>query len=563
MPKVIIIILFILPFAFATTNFQTCLKEIQNGTWGSVGGTDSLGRPVSDISTATGITYDLCLRACGAAPEPFSWTVFSQQFSSWLLPWLALISQLPFGANDKFDNLVSALITVGSPTLAAYSLALTILNGRWIARRFAAINYPNTRYAAQVLSSLQQSPLKVITSGSLLTSLVVLPENDKWWRELVRLLDFTHTWSVSAVASTAWVIIAYCLTLIDSFTGDPTASIQSTGQGIGSLWLWLLTIVLGWLQLSPKCDSLRLRQAIERANKIAYVATESGKLVLASSVSVKHGISLSLTSDDPLLFDEQSTAPIYNYARFLPWTRAVEDVCGVFRTASNHACSHRFVDPLVDWETTEESFKLNRMDTLKEVDASFLPVGEPTASRGSPWIHDIWSRFLVASMLALSLQWGTSGSGILVAYFTPTTGLGCRSGTYILYGALSTISWMILVLSSFLSYYSTTASPRSTSALFARHLSIILRRLGKIIASVNAIWIVISCLFQFSNFYDRCYCNSCVLSKGASAFNVITLGPRDIEVMKGAWIGGACLAAGCAITYVVFVNLFINPQLPV
>jgi hypothetical protein len=151
----------------------------------------------------------------------------------------------------------------------------------------------------------------------------------------------------------------------------------------------------------------------------------SSELVLASSVSVQHGISFSLTVDDSLQCDEQSTAPIYNYARFLPWTRAVEDVCDVFRTASDHACSHGFVDPLVDWETAEESFRLNprnRMGTLRQVDAYFFPVGEPAATRGSPWTSDIWSRFFVASMLALSLQWGTSGSGILVAYFTATVG---------------------------------------------------------------------------------------------------------------------------------------------
>ena len=82
------------------------------------------------------------------------WTVFSQQFSSWLLPWLALVSQLPFGANDKFDNFIATLLTVGSPTLAAYSLALTVLNGRWIARRFGSFNYPNTRNAVRILNSL-------------------------------------------------------------------------------------------------------------------------------------------------------------------------------------------------------------------------------------------------------------------------------------------------------------------------------------------------------------------------------------------------------------------------
>jgi hypothetical protein len=250
------------------------------------------------------------------------------------------VSQLPFGANDKLDNLVSVLLTVGSPALAGYSLALSVLNGRWIARRFGAYDYPNVRYAVQILSSLQQSPLTVTTTNSLLASLVVLPENDEWWRELAIWLNYTHTWSVSAVSSIAWVIIAYVFTLVNSFTDDPAVKIEVTGQAVGSLWIWLLPIVIGWLQISPKCDSLRVRQAIERANKIAYVATPSGVPTLASEVSRQHAISLSPSSDELLRCDERCTAPIYNYSRFLPWTQAVEEVCQVYRVASDRAHKH-------------------------------------------------------------------------------------------------------------------------------------------------------------------------------------------------------------------------------
>ena len=271
MSIVILMLIVIFSVAIATTNFQTCLQEIQNGTWGMVGGTDNLGHPVSNISTATEITYYLCVHACRTALEPFNWFVFSQQFSLWLLPWLALLSQLLFGANNKLDNFVSVLLTIGSPTLAAYLLALTILNGWWIAQCFAVYDYPNTRSATQILSSLQQSPLKVTTEGSLLTSLVVLPKNDRWWNKLVVELNYMQTWSLSVVASIAWVIIAYAFTLIDSFMGpDPTATIQSTGQGIGSLWLWLLTISLCWLRISPKYDSVQLCQAIDCANKLEH-----------------------------------------------------------------------------------------------------------------------------------------------------------------------------------------------------------------------------------------------------------------------------------------------------
>jgi len=423
-----LILLLLIPSVIGV-NFDVCLEDVRSGKFGSVGGTDNRGRPISNITTATAITYDLCLRACGAGSEPFRWSIFSQQFSSWLLPWIALVSQLPFGANDKFDNLISVLLAVGSPALAAYSLALTVLNGRWIARRFAPYRYPNVRHAVQILSSLQQSPLTVTTSGSLLASLVVLPDNDEWWRELVTWLNYTHTWSISAVTSVAWVVIAYVFTVVDSFTGDLSLLVHSHGQGIGSLWLWLLPIVVGWLQISPKCDSVRLLQAIERANKIAYVAAPSGKPVLASSVSRQHAISLPLSTGDPLRCDEQCTAPIYNYSRFLCWVRAVEDVCSVFSAASDRAHWHQPVDPKFEWEVTEKSLKLhagNRTGTLTQVDAYCLPRGEPEATPRNHWPQDIWSRFFIACAFTLLLQWGTTGAAILVAWFTPTWGKESR-----------------------------------------------------------------------------------------------------------------------------------------
>jgi hypothetical protein len=106
------------------------------------------------------------------------------------------VSQLPFGANNRLDNLLSVVLAVGSPTLAAYSLALTVLNGHYIAQRFAHLEYPNVRSAVQILSSLQQAPLQVVTDGSLLASLIVLHENDEWWSELSIWLNFVHTWFV-------------------------------------------------------------------------------------------------------------------------------------------------------------------------------------------------------------------------------------------------------------------------------------------------------------------------------------------------------------------------------
>ncbi|KAJ7471320.1 hypothetical protein B0H11DRAFT_2041263, partial [Mycena galericulata] len=555
-------------------DFASCILDVQAGKWGTAGGTDNYGNPVSNISTATSITYDLCLSACGSGPEPFVWNIFSQQFSAWLLPYLALIAQLPFGANDKLDNVVAVLLSLGSPTLAAYSLSLTVLNEHWIARRFSRFSYPNVRNAIQILSRLQQASIKIATEGPLLASLVVLPENDQWWKELVLWLDYTHTWSISSVASISWVTIAFLFTVIDSFTGTiESSTLNADGQGVGSVYLWLLPVVIGWLQLGPKCDSARLHHAVERANAEAYVASEHGA-VLADEASADRAISLSRATSS-VHRDERRSPPIYNYARLLPWVQAVEEVYRVFEAASVRAERHVSVNPQIPWEREEKggSFKVrpeNRRGTLAQVAAYVRPAPLAVVPHArSHWGPDVFSRFCVASLLALALTWSTTGAAVIIVYFTPTRGLGCRSGGYILYGFLSTIVWMMLVLSSALAHYSkqvtidiegTRVYTRSTR--IAGALSIVLRRSGKVLAACNAVWIVLVCILQFSSFFDRCYCNSSVLGLGSFAYDVITLVPADISEMKAAWIGAVALAGGCSLLFVAFVNIFINPPLP-
>jgi hypothetical protein len=129
---------------------------------------------------------------------------------------------------------------------------------------------------------------------------------------------------------------------------------------------------------------------------------------------------------------------------------------------------------------------------------------------------------------------------------------------------------MMLLTSSSLTYYSTNAPTHSFQEHFilalqvwvARWLSIFLRRLGKLIAALNAVLIVATGLLQFGKFYDRCYCNSSVIGLGKHAYDVILLVPDDVVGMRTAWIGGFVLAAGATVIFAGFVTIFIDPPLP-
>jgi len=397
------------------------LADVNAGKFGEVGGTDNHGNPVKS-SQATALTYDLCVSACGAEQEPFDWSVFSQQFASWLLPWLSLLSQLPFGAHDKLKNFESVILALGSPTLAAYSLALTVFNGYWIRRRFRKYDWPSISHVVKVLTYLQHAPIVVDGGGGLLSSLVVVPQNDAWWKDLASHLNYTHTWSISAATSIIWVVIAYLFTVVDSVGGgNITASVNANGQGVGDLWMWLLSVVIGWLQLSPKSDSKKLRAAFDKANEIAYVVDYEGNVVKASSRSRRRAISMRQETSDRLQQDEHCTIPIYNYARFIPWLRGVEEIASAFDTASERAKNRlavsgkEWIESPVDAEITP----INRVGTLYDIERYCTPLFQRWKGK-SIWDKQTILRMSCAAVFALFLQWGTTGSAIMVVFLTPT-----------------------------------------------------------------------------------------------------------------------------------------------
>lgn len=55
----------------------------------------------------------------------------------------------------------------------------------------------------------------------------------------------------------------------------------------------------------------------------------------------------------------------------------------------------------------------------------------------------------VMSLVSLALIWLEIGMAYMISYNTPTVGLGCRSGSYIVYGVLSSIPWALHSLSGF------------------------------------------------------------------------------------------------------------------
>jgi len=455
-------------------------------------------------------------------------------------------------------------LTIGSPTLATFSLTLTALNTRWAYKRFSSIDYPNAGNAAKVLAYLQQAPLHITTRDGLLASLVVLPENDEWWDCLVERLEQSHTWTIAAATSIAWVIIAFVFTIVDSFM-NLGKNVNSTGQGVGSLWLWLIPVVVGCLWV-PVCSHDKLKAAIDKANDVAFKANTAGAPTRVYDVSRMRAIGIS-ESTKVFTRDAARTALVFNYARIWGWWQTFEMIAQGFEHAGEKARNYASVNggqyqvlqrarhPAVQPE--------NRTGTAQQVRAYCKFPGEVPVQ---PLPSGVWKRLFIASMFALGLQWGITGSAVITVVFTPTTGLGCRSGSYILYGIVSTMIWLALLLSSYLAHCAETwcsgvPDPGFNSANLAKGLATFLRRLSVFAAGCNALGIVLACVFQFSNFYSTCYCNSSVLGRGSkAAYSILATGNFGYDQMKGGWIGGVVLAGGCASVFLFSLHLVLEPS---
>ncbi|KAG1898257.1 uncharacterized protein F5891DRAFT_1238998, partial [Suillus fuscotomentosus] len=516
----------------AAANFSQCLNNIvlnAISTQDLYGLLNNTGYPVSNVSDATAITYLMCKSWCGTGQEGFQWPEFSQEFSAWLLPNIALISQLPFGAQYRLDNLMSAVLTVGSPTLAGYSLFLTLLNSRWIAYQFDSLNYhPNSHFVLSILSGLQQVPLRLHPDHERLPSLILLENN--WWKCLAEFVDYTHMWSIASATSIAWVIIAYILTVANSPSNE--ADFQSNGEATGSLWLWLIPIVVGWLQLSPKYDFNRLQAAYDHADRHNMHTGTADVRVGALSASSQRALAITAKEDDVMSPDELLTPSVFNYSRLLRWASTVETI-------------------FMDAEASEKAYS--------HLPVCGMPVycAEPNGVQivCSHWAPGVFTRMFFASCASLGLQWGTVGAALVVAWFTPTTKIGCRFMGYLIYGAILTLIWMMLLVSSILAQYSAADRHRvSLSTHVALVSSHVLRWTGKLLAIVNFFLVILACVFQYSNFYDRCFCNSSVFSRGGAAYDVII----ETTANNGAWIGALVLACVSASAFLGILNLLLD-----
>ena len=530
---------------------------------------------------------------------------------------------LNLDALDRLDNLVSVLMAIGSPALAGYSLAITRLNSRWLSRQLLYLQYPNKEYIPLAISALQHIPFRIDASGSLLPSLIVLHQNDRYWKVLALAAKRTRQWSIPVAMNIVWVLVAFLLTIVDSFVDfDHFITVPGdAGYSIAAVWTYLLPLVVGWLHVGSQPDADHLRTALDDAHELAHVATTSEP---APATRTKAGhctraIEPSTRHIDHVNADEKKTAPIFNYSRVFIWSQNAEHILKLYRHAAANAELRNPVRSGGEWMSGDDGTIDSRDRTGNEAEVMRYCMNDPEAPINPSPIHnlsqpstpysafppspdpspmafltagmyananvfahspdpsgsskydeeatsaevrvvpeksifatEVFQRVFFAAVLALTLQWGTTGAAVLIHLNTPPKGLGCRALTFTIYGSAATVALLLLLLSSLLSHLARRQSiheRRSRLKTAIGYIAALTRWSGKTIAIANGVGILLSCTMQFAGVYDNCFCSSTIF--GGNPNGLVSFIEDDVkgsEVYR-YWIGGIIMAFGVSGLY--------------
>jgi len=180
-----------------------------------------------------------------------------------------------------------------------------------------------------------------------------------------------------------------------------------------------------------------------------------------------------------------------------------------------------------------------------------------------------------AILVAAFLQWGTTSPAIIISILTDVKGLGCRSGGYLLYGLLSTGAFFCFLFSVVMTREAMlrvqkfeaqlcSGNPKHIRAkgpgfLFhvCKIMSILLLLIGRVIVIANALWLVLTSLFELVGFYYNCWCESVYLVWRERAWVLLFKEGVDLaEQSRGPWAGSVTMSTLVMIlSYLVFALL--------
>lgn len=451
------------------TNFTECEARFSANTPDG----ESLRRQWGWNGTIIGIVYNNmtqisregCVQVCGSEADIYAWRDISGVITTWVLPTIGILLQAPFESNAARRTLLAITRWVGSPIA---SLSYVLWNIKVSAKAALmvdmAVEYDETPKPTTDFGSMRDSMylLLVMNQYTLKSTAMpkdfqkeaecllriaffskdlILTDTDKTLHEMRRILaqDVRETrrrgtvpgnrshsirlrslTSILAFISILWFLFAFALSIQDAFS-ELGANTTAHDLALGCLLAWFPVLIMG---------------SIVDRNPIAAEAIRKKLNTLVDHVRNS-------------LRDEQNRKEYLEPFRGQPNYHELKakigsvaekaqymdgffvDFAGQARVRWHYGAAHAILCDIEDCYIQEKG----RNWLANELEARVSLVLGTVNDEGLVWFdfREFWQ-----IISAVTIVGGSCGGAFILSYFTPTIGLGCRSGGYTIFFTVST-----------------------------------------------------------------------------------------------------------------------------
>ncbi|OAL45334.1 hypothetical protein IQ07DRAFT_684268 [Pyrenochaeta sp. DS3sAY3a] len=390
----------------------------------------------------TQISRDGCLHLCGRGPDYYPWAVASSTITTWLLPVVGALLQAPFESNATKRTILAITRWVGSPIASlSYILWNIKVSAKAALMVDMAVKYEETpdrrtdfgsmrdsmflllamnQYTLKPTAALREKEAEGLLRIVLFSKDLVLTDTDKTLRQMRRILarevrEMRRRGGVPVFISTMWFLFAFALSIQAAF-GNLGANATAHDLALGCLLAWFPVLIMG---------------SIVDRNPIAAEAIRKKLNALVDHVRhalrdpVHRAAFVNSFADQPefdtlkVWVDDVAGKGEHMYDFFTTFA-------GQARVRWHYGAAHPILSDIENCYIASKG--RNWLANEKEARAN-LVLG-PVNDEGLVWfdVREFWQ---VAS--AIIIVGASCGGAFILSFFTPTVGLGCRSGGYTIF----------------------------------------------------------------------------------------------------------------------------------
>lgn len=392
------------------------------------------------------ISFEGCQKLCGTGNEYYAWDDIANTITTWLLPIVGMLLQAPYESNQFRQTLLAIIRWVGSPIASlSYILWNIKVTGRCammvdMATRYEDVpgpesDFANMRDSMLILSVMNQYSTRFRTCGQAAEKLLrialfsnslqlssVADENRTSLvmrrRKLATTLRNGRKRGIVPVFITVmWFLFALAISIQSAF-GQLGSNQTAHNLALGLLLAWLPVLTLSSIvDRNPTAvDTTRLKLN----SLIEHVRTALLNPALRDTLLKDLGSPSSFDFD----WTQELTCDDYSFGDFFTQ----------FAGQGRKRFHYGVAQPILTG--CEATFIAARGRNWLE-DANFARSKLIYIEENSPGLRSFDLRELWQILSATIIVVGTSAGAFIISFFTPTVGLGCRSGGYLIFDILA------------------------------------------------------------------------------------------------------------------------------